>query len=543
MEGRGDVISPLAIAALAITALAAEPLALTGLGEQDATGTTYTFTAQPSSTDTRNAAWRHGTYGHTAWGIYWQLDLEGGGGHYIWFTMDGAGVDPGTYVAGLAGYTGHQCDMTGPTITASARAALVRALSISGITIGGSGATASFTGALSGASVGGMWGGSEFGAGGTRRNTAAFATNDLNGRISQSWTHGGGTVVPTALGMYRDDTSAACRLALYSGGTAGAGGHTAAALVTEVLIAAGGATGWVFVEVPADEVATIANGAVLRLVAKSNSTMEPGYIGIGDLTGTDFANNLEVFDTMSTDPTVAFPATLAAETADTSNAVYALMAVQYRSTDGTSAIYTTRWGIQDSVAVGDLAQTSSLTVPDALGAELYMGAAPPPLLGMELHRHGIAHGTAWGSQMRAFVAQGGISGDASGATILWQAQTSGSATAAWVEVTPAGTVAVDDSDRLWWGVKNDDAAANFRFALNANRETAVPDDDPGDFVDASEYEIFATATGDGTPPAVYDTDPANAIVSPVDPGTAATATNANYPGAYLILRVPADTVA
>lgn len=503
---------------------------------------TFTFTAQPASTDTRNAAWRAGTWGHTAWGIYWQVDLTAGGGHYFYFTMAGAGVDPGDHVAGLAGYTGHAVDMTGPTITASARAALVRAVVVAGLTLGGSGANVTVTGAIDGASVGGMWSPTTAGAGGTRRNTAAFATNDLSGRISQSWTHAAGTVIPTALGMYLDDTSTAVRLALYEGGTAGAGGHTAATLVAEVLIPSGGAVGWNWVEIPAAQVTTIGNG-VLRLVAKSNGTAEPGYIGTGDLDGTDFAANLEVFDTMSTDPTVAFPADLSAETADTSNAVYALMAVQYRSADGTSAIYTTRWGLGATVAAGDLAQTSSLTSPDSLGAELYMGASPPPLLGMELHRHGRAAGSAWGSQMRAFAAQGGISGNADGATVLWQAETTGSTTNAWVEMTPAGTIAVGDSDFLWWGIKNDDAAANFRFALNANRETASPDDDPGDFVDASEFEIFATATGDGTPPAVYNTDPAAAITSPIDPLTAATATNTNYPGAYLILRVPADTVA
>lgn len=523
---------------LANTTLAAE-------GTTPEVGTTATFTAAPASYNDLDSAWHQGTLGSNAWGEYWRIPSEANPavGDYVYFTMDGAGVDPGDHVAELAGYTGHVVDLTGPQVTAADRAAAARAdVTISGMTIGGSGATFTVTGAIGTPTVGGMHGATAMGAAGTRRMTAQYATSDLSGRVSQSWTNAAGTIVPTAIGMYLDDTATAVRLALYSGGTAGAGGHTSAALVGEILIPSGGAAGWHWAELPSAAVVSIANGTVLRLVAKSNGTAEPGYIAIADLTGTDFANNLEVLDTMSTDPTVAFPSTLAAETADNSNAVYLLAAMQYRSLDGSTGLYTTRWGIQVADPT-DLALESSLTAPDSLGAELYFGAPPPPMLGLELDTWAIGWGTAHTTQMRAIVAQGASVGDATGADVLYQAETTGSTTDAWVEYAVAGNVAVDDAETLWWSVKNDAATASFRFALNANRETASPDDNPADFTDASEFEIFATASGIGTPPAVYDTDPSNATATPIDPLTAATANNTNYAAGYLILRVPASTAA
>lgn len=507
-------------------------------------GTTATFTAQPASFDDRQSAWRQGLLGATSWGRYWRIPTaaDPNVGDYVYFTMDGAGVDPGNHVAELSGYTGHVVDLTGPQASAATVAAAARAqVTISGLTIGGTGADFSVTGSIGTASVGGMHGATELGAGGTRRRTPQYNTTALSGRIGQSFTWGGGTVLPTALGCYLNTATTDVRIALYSGGTAGAGGHTSAALVAEGVIPGGGSPGWRWIEIVPAEVSAITNGTVLRLVMKSNGLSEPGYIGTGDPVGTDYAANLEVYDTMSTDPAVAFPATLAAETADTTNAVYLLAAVQYRSADGTASQWTTRWGVQVSDPT-TLAQTSSLTSPDPGGAELYMGANPPPVLGLELDSWAVAWGTAHGAQPRIIVSQGGTVGNAAGSTILYQAQTTGTATQAWGEYAIPGNVAVSDLSVLHWGVKNNTASVNFRYAANVDRVQADPDDNPTDFVDASEYEIFNSVDGLGGTP-VYDTNPANATVSPVDPLTAALAGNTNYPGAYLLLRVPADTVA
>jgi hypothetical protein len=507
-------------------------------------GVTATFTLQPSSLDDRETAWRQGTRLHTSWGEYLRIptDADPDVGDYVYFTHDGAGVDPGDHVAELAGYTGHAVDLTGDSVSASTRAAAARAqVTISGYTIGGSGATFSVTGDIGTCTVGGMHDATLAGAAGARSRTPVFATNPLSGRIGQSMTWSAGTVVPTALGIYLADTTTALRLAIYRGGTAGAGGHTSAALLGEVLIPAGGPVGYNFASLPPSAVVSIANGDVIRFVAKSNGSSIPAYRGLGD-GFTDYANNLEIYSETASDPTVAFPADLSGESATNAFAIYVMGAIQYRSADGTSAVFTTRWGLHIDDPT-DLAQSSSLTSPDAGGAELYMGASPPPLLGMELDTWAIGWSAAHGAQMRMLVAQGGSIGDAETADILYQAQTTGSTTNAWAEYSVPGNVAVDPTEPLHWGVKNNSVSVNFRFALNANRDTADPEDLPTDFSDASEYEIFNSTSGTGSGSGAYDTNPANATASPVDPLTAATASNTNYPAAYLRLRVPASTVA
>lgn len=508
-------------------------------------GSTATFTAAPASLDTRNTAWRQGTWGATSWGEYWRIPSAANPstGNYVYFTVDGGGIDPGSHVAELSGYTGRLVTLTGPQVTASARAAAARAqVVIPGMTIGGSGATFSVTGAIGTCTVGGMHGATTRGAAGTRRNTPQFSTNPLTGRVAQSFVWGGTTVLPTALGIYLAATTTAVRLALYTGGTAGAGGHTAATLVGECLIPAGRPVGWNFAELPPAAVVAITNGAVLRIVAKSNGSAIPGYIATGDLFGTDYANNLEIYSAVADDPTTGFAANLSGETADTGVTVYAMMAMQYRSANGTSTTFTTRWGLHIA-APTSLSSSSSLTTPDAGGAELYMGALPPPLLGMELDAWAIGWSAAHGSQMRQLVAQGGSIGNAAGADVLYQALTTGSSTNAWAEYSVGSSVPIDSAEVLHWGVKNNAPSANFRFALNANRDTADPSDNPTDFTDASEYEIFNSSDGAGASPGAYNTNPATPTASPIAPGSGFIATNTNYPAAYLRLRVVGSSVA
>jgi hypothetical protein len=162
-----------------------------------------------------------------------------------------------------------------------------------------------------------------------------------------------------------------------------------------------------------------------------------------------------------------------------------------------------------------------------------MGTPNPGLLGMQLSSWHMVYGTQHSTQMRAFVAQGGSIGDGDGSTVLWQSQTSGSATDAWVSVSASG--AVSDTGVIWWGVVNNVSTANLRFSLNANRETATPDWDPADWTDASEYEIFNTS-------GAFTTAPGTTISSPISAGIADTATNTNYPGSAITIVVPADTV-
>ncbi len=506
---------------------------------------TATVSLQPSSWHTRRRATLEGTYGPNTSGRYVRIPgINGTPNVYAYCTNDRGdgvqvGIDPGPIVAALAGYTGVPVPLGTGNITAAARATAMRAaLTTAGYysSVGGSGGDVVIQGQIGSVTTGAIHG-SAGGASGTRRATPQFSSSPLSGRVGQFMTWAGGSVRVNAIGIYLADTTTAVRIAMYTGGTQAS--LTGTTRVADVNIASGGAVGWNWSAVPTF---TLANDNV-RLVAKSNGSSIPGYIGSGDLTGTDFtADPLEIYSESASDPAVAWTSSLDVETVGSTSAVYVMMAFQWTAVDGTSGVFTTRVGVHIADPT-DLAQQSSLTSPDAGGADLYMGAPNPGMLGMELHAWAIAHGTSHSTQMRAHLCNGGSVGDASGSTVLWQGLTAGSATDAFVEIAVPGNVAVPSTGVLQWGVRNNAGTATLRFALNANRETASPDDNVADFVDASEYEIFNSLDGAGVVPDQHETDPAVAVASPVSTDGAFTATNTNYPGAYFVLRVNADTAA
>jgi hypothetical protein len=463
--------------------------------------------------------------------VYWTQD--DGDGRYC-------GIDPGPYVAALAGYTGVEVQLAAGAVTASARATATRS-ALSGLytSVGGSGADVAITGELDAATcaIGGLGGSTEAGMFGTRRQTPQFNTTALSGRVGQFGVSPAFDCTVTAIGIYLSDAATNVRVAIYSGGTQGS--LTGTTLEAEVVIPSGGTDAWTWTALTASQVFDLPTSTNFRIVLKSNGTSEPGYTAVATLTGVDWPDagggstySLEIYDTMSTDPSVAFPASLSGEGITTSG-VYVHAAFQYTAADGTSGVFTTRIGISPDITPAALAQTSSLTAPDANGAALFMGTPNPGLLGMQLSSWHMVYGTQHSTQMRAFVAQGGSIGDGDGSTVLWQSQSSGSATDAWVSVAASG--AVSDTGVIWWGVVNNVSTANLRFALNANRETATPDWDPADWVDASEYEIFNTS-------GAFTTAPGTTISSPISAGVATTATNTNYPGSAITIVVPADTV-
>lgn len=529
--------------------------AMVELGTQEGSGPALesaTFTVRATSFDSRALrAPMEGQYGPTRAGLYWTLpaNADGDTDYYVFETQDDGsgrycGIDPGDFVAALSGATGIEVQHASGVRTAGQRATAIRSAltsaAIDNWTIGGSSADVSIEGTIDSGSAAaegmlsttrGQWG--------TRRRTAQFTGSDLSGRIGQFGVSPATDVVCTGLGFFFADHSAQVRVAIYTGGTSGS---LAGTTLRAEVITTGAVAGWNWIAFTPSQCFLLSASTNVRIVAKSNSTAEPGYIGIGDLDGTDFdgARNLEVYDTMSTDPTVAFPASLSAETADTTNSVYAMMAFQYHAV-GSTAVRTSRVGVQIST-VTDLGAVSSLTAPDAGGADLFMGAAATGLSGWEYAAWAIAFGTTHSTQLRGFIAEGGSVGDAVGASVVWQAQSSGSATAAWVETSIAAGTAHDGTAVVHWGCRNNAATVDFRFAFNVNRTQATPDHNQADFTDASEYEIFRSVNGDGTGGDVHETSPAVAVASPIATDGGGTAGNTNYPGAYLILRYPADTV-
>jgi hypothetical protein len=508
-----------------------------------------TFTLQPISWHTRAAGAWQGLYGTTRWGNYLAIPDDGAGtDYYVWESHDDGtgryvGVDPGTYVAGLSGYTGIEVQHPAGDRTAAQRATAI-ATAIEAATphtATPSGGDVAVTGAIGTCTVGGVWN-SARGILGCRRQTTSFTGAVISegvGGIGVS--PSGRTVIVKSIRVYVDTTGANMRAAIYTGGSTTRGDYAATTLRAEVVIPTG-STGWVTIQLTPSQVFTMTSATVYRCVLKGEGGVAaPGYRVAGS-TGMDFVDILEVYTTgVDPDPSVAWPSSLSGVTNTGTFTSPPMLGIEYVDTGGTSAEWSTRWGTQIPVPT-TLAQQSALIIPDAGGADLFMGQTPPDVLGLRLRSHALGYGDTHTSQLRLFVAQGGSVGDAVGATVLWEAVGSGSATDAWVEVN-AGDVAVDASAVLWWGVRNNAGTVNFRFAFNADFDDASPDDNPSDFEAASEYEIFRSVNGDGTGGNVHTTDPTVAVASPIATNGGFVATNTNHPAAYLVLVIPADTVA
>lgn len=508
-----------------------------------------TFTLSPESWHTRTVGAWQAQYGGTKWGNYLALPSNAAAtDYYVWETHDDGtgryvGVDPGDFVAGLSGWTGIEVQHPAGNRTASQRATAVAA-AINGGTPHAAvvvGVTVEVSGAIDTCSVGGMWNATK-GLIGCRRQTPTFDTFTISTGVgSPGVSPSGRTVIVKSIRVYVGITGDDMRAAIYTGGSTTRGDYAATTMRAEVVVPTG-ATGWVTIPLLPSQIFSMTSATSYRLVLKGDSGIAaPGYMDSG-LTGTDMVDVLEVYTTgIDPDPSVAWPSSLSGVTNTGVFQSPVMMAIEYVDAGGTTAEWVTRWGCQ----VADpttLLQQSSLIVPDAGGADLMMGQDPPNVLGLLLRSEGIGFGEDHSTQLREFVAQGGSVGDAVGADVLWQAQSTGSTTQAWVELA-ANDAPIDPTEVLWWGARNNNAGVTFRFAFFADFDDASPDDNPSDFEPASEYEIFRSVNGDGTGGNVHDTNPANAVVSPIATDGGFVATNTNHPAAYLLLYVPADTVA
>lgn len=512
-------------------------------------GVTATFTLQAISWDERLAAQSQGHSGPVRWGNYLAIPSDGAGtDYYVWETFADAdgrfvGVDPGDFVAGLSGYTGIEVQHPAGARTAAQRATAIAAAVESSTphTAVATDNELAVTGSIGTCSVGGMWGATNAGLIGNRRHTSSFAGAVISEGVgSFGVSPSGRTVIVRAIRVYVDVAGADMRAAVYTGGTSGS--LTGTTLRAEVVVP-DGATGMRTIYLTPDQVFSMASATNYRVVLKgAGGVAAPGY-RVASSTGVDLDDLLEVYDTTDVvpNPEVAWPASLAAVSISTTYTISAMIALEYVDADGTSGEWETQWGTQIPDPT-TLPQQSSLTVPDAGGADLFMGQDPPDVAGIRLRAHGLGYGEYHSTQLRLFVAQGGTIGDAAGATVIWQSMSSGSTTQAWVE-TAANDAAIDTSQVLWWGVRNNNTGVTFRFAFNANFDAASPDDNPSDFVATSEYEIFRSVNGDGTGGNVYTTDPATSVASPVATNGGFVATNTNHPAAYLVLYLPADSVA
>lgn len=504
------------------------------------------FTLSPLSWHTRANGAYQGQYGSTKWGGYLSF-TAGGTDYYAYETHDDGtgryvGVDPGVYVAGLSGDTGIEVQHPAGDRTAAQRATTLAAAiaTATGLSTSSGTDTVQIVGATGGA-VGGMWPATRRAPMGCRRNTPSISGSVISEGVAGFGTSPSGrTVIVKAIRVYVSVAGADMRAAVYTGGTLGS--LTGTTLRAQVVVP-NGATGWRTIPLLPSQVFSMTSATNYRVALKGQGgVVAPAYMS-GGSTGTDLADQLEVFDTgaISPDPAVAWPSSLAGVGLTGSFSVSPMIALEYVDSGGTATEWVTRWGTQVAAPTA-LSNQSSLTSPDPGGADLFMGQAPPDVLGLRLRAHAVGYGSTHSSQLRLFVAQGGSVGDAEGVTILWQARGTGSATDAWVETT-ANDAAIDRDQTLWWGVRNNVNTVTFRFAFNVNFEAASPDDNPSDFVAASEWEAFNSTNADGVTPNAHVTDPAVAVPSPFSANTGAVQENTNHPAAYLVLYVPADTAA
>ncbi len=315
------------------------------------------------------------------------------------------------------------------------------------------------------------------------------------------------------------------RLVLFEGGTA-LSPVGATRIYDFGQISGTAVNGWIRTWVDPDDVATVGSGTNLWFGLKSAGgvtlvrNVQVGAGWQGNMTDQDF-----FITTMNPDATVAYPATVPAGGGFSGFNVILCLRIIYDSepfaADGS---WLRRFGSHlTNIAVGNEV---------AINSQLYMGATPPQVLGMELDYHDTPYGTVHVGQFRAGAWQGGVLFDPTGAPIADDfGQTSGVVVNGYARLFAPGpgpsAIAIDTTDPLWWGIKNNAVDAFVRFAFMANPEVSDPPENPQDWAATSEFEIFAPTVGMDPDPAVpYEaTVPAGGL----NPG--------NWPFAALGLRV------
>lgn len=518
-------------------------------GEVAAPPSTYTATLAPAGLDTRRRAFIEGHGGSSAAGAYLRIEASSGTSRYAYCTIDGIGFDPGPLVAELAGFEGVEVALTGPTVSAAARATAYAAALAPYYTTAADGADLEITGALASVTVGGAFT-SRGSAGLYGNHTSQPATNGnpFNGALAVHGTFTAGPALATAIGILLgtpagDDV----RIGLYTGGSSTS--FVGTTLVAEGIVNAtddGSGNVYAWLPLTVAQALELADNTSVWLTAKCNTGgttgIHPALALVGD--SEDWtARNLVIFSGMSTDPAVAFPATLDGEASDidTGFGVVMMAAIEYRTApfvgDASIGGATTSGvlhGVHTDAVLG--ASQSELLIPDAGGANVFAGFTPPPIPGKRLTRLEVAIGDTHSAQFRVACYEGGTLGDADGATLIADAGlTSGSAANAWTGINVAGEPALPDTDPIHV-VFRGNGGVTIRYAASGAPEGVNLPDDPADYAMGAldEFEINTSNPS-------HSTDPADPFESPIV-GDASDFNPGNWPGVRFYWRVPGDTV-
>lgn len=471
-----------------------------------------------------------------------------GAGAYLWWSHDGAGIDPGLYEPALAGLTGHEIALD-PGIVDAADVATATALvvaAIDGWDAAADGADLTITGPEA-VTLGGSWDDADAGAMvGMRSFTVAGAPIEgpITTVLAQHLPDPGLALpvvaVDVAIGSVAN-VGDRWRVALWTaaGGTTTPAGETRLADLGQIATAEIVADSWARIYLPADVLVTADQAMWLSLKGEIGTTTVGGRLTGDGLIGDWTAQNLQQADGVDIDPdaTVAWPATWPGTTSAQNAFVCGARLVVMRPVGDAShhseadpAI----WGVH--VAAGDLGSTIDFN------SNLATIGESPAIEGMRLLDIGFAVGAVRGTQPRVGVFTGGQAydpdaPDPDGATLLADGgRLTGVSTTAWEYRSLGGAAWPASTQTAWWAKNNDDASGtNIAFAQDPDQGNASPPETPMDFAQAQsapatvygpEYEIFPADSSYNV------TNPAVTFVSPfvADPDDARPR---NIPGARL----------
>lgn len=510
---------------------------------------TLTITVPAASFMTDQRAGYDGLVGSNIAGAFVAIPAIGDGTPaYVWWSHDDQAVDPADWDTGeLDGMTGIEVALGAGNHTASAVATATRsALSGTFGTVSGAGAEVVIIdeidadAATTGTAFASIGARGQYG----ERHTVPSATNTITSGFGSHGTSPASDVRVNALGIYLSahDVGEQVSLALYRGGAA-------ASLASTTLLGSGLTTGtgtgwqWVTLDAPA----LLAASSSFRVVAKANTaSTRTGFMLNGVTTGSDYTvQGLEIYDA-AIDPStgVAWPASLSGATISSTAPFFSMLAFSYEEApyrgDGS---WVRRVGVHSDALFGGSPQ-SALIIPDAAGANVFLGMYAPDAEGLELDGMAVAVGDVHTQQFRVGIYAGGAISDADGATLIWDGgQMTGSDTDEWVYTaapTGASSVPVTAAALLWPTIRGN-GGINIRYATPGNPEAAHPPDNPSDiapiptaFGEGPEYETNSSnpnhALDDATPyEALMVGDPDDFL-----PG--------NFPGIYYRVRVPGITL-
>jgi hypothetical protein len=480
-----------------------------------------------------------------------------GAGAYLYWTHDGAGINPGLYESALAGLAGHEIALD-PGIVDAADVATATALvvaAIDGWDATALGADVTITGPEV-VTAGAGWddAATDGAMVGMRSSTVAGAPIEgpITTVLAQHLPNPGLALPVVAVDVAIGSVANAgdrWRVALWTaaGGTTTPAGEALLVDLGQIAAAEIVADSWARIYLPADVLVTADQAMWLSLKGEIGTTTVGGRLTGDGLIGDWTAQNLQQDDGgIDPDATVAWPSTWPGTTSAQNAFVCGARLVVQRSVGDASHHSATDpaiWGVH--VEPGALGSTIDFN------SNLATVGLSPAIEGMRLLDIGFAVGAVRGTQPRVGVFTGGQAWDPDepnpdGATLLADGgRLTGSSTTAWEYRSLAGVAWPASTQTAWWAKNNDDAGGtNIAFAQDPDQANASPAETPMDFAQAQsapatvygpEYEIFPADS------AYNVTNPAVTFVSPfvAEPDDARPR---NIPGARLRYYVPGIVV-